>query len=69
MEFCAWLPGRRVVRQTTTDEDEITLVFDNGTSCRMVSAKSDATPGYSECTPGSDGHLLPPRVFVTEGER
>lgn len=64
-EFCVWLQGRRVVSDTGEGDDATqTLTFDDGSVAELTSEKTDGSPGYSEYTPGSDGHLKTPTVRV-----
>lgn len=65
-EFCEWLQGRRVIG-VVEEESETRLTFDDGSVAMLASTKSDPTPGYSEYTPGSDGHLTLPMVRVLDG--
>lgn len=65
-DFCDWLKGRRVVREYVGDEGVTILTFEDGSQAYLTSQKSEPTLGYSELTPGSDGHLLPPFVSVEE---
>lgn len=67
-EFCVWLQGREVVQARAVDDYVQKLVFSDGFVAELRSTKSDPTGGYSEYTPGSDGHLTPPEVRVS-GER
>lgn len=64
-EFCKWLAGKRVVQETCCD-GHVRIDFDDGSSATVSSDQSDPTPGWSEVTPGSDGHLLPPTVTIEE---
>lgn len=67
-EFCQWLDGRRVSRETLGSElHEVVLDFEDGAQAALVSRKTDGSPSYSDYTPGSDGHLIMPAVFVREG--
>lgn len=63
--FCTWLSSRRVV-QEEEEGNLVRLTFDDGAVATLSSDKTDPTPGWSEVTPGSDGHLVPPRVMVEE---
>ncbi len=66
-EFCEWLQGKRVVWESPSHDSEKTVLsFSDGTVAVLTSAKSEGSPGYSEYTPGSDGHLVPPTVIVEE---
>lgn len=68
-EFCAWLQGKRVMGDSGPgDHDSVqTLHFNDGSSAELTSEKTDGTPGYSEWTPGSSGHLKTPTVRVRAG--
>jgi hypothetical protein len=61
--FCSWIGARRVSAEQHCD-DHVVLFFDDGAVARLVSEKTEATPGFSEYTPGSDGHLTTPTVTV-----
>lgn len=64
-EFCDWIQGKRVVR-TYEQEDYTVLEFGDGSQAKMTSAKTEGSPGYSELTPGSEGHLTTPEVDVLD---
>lgn len=66
-QFCTWLGGRRVVREIS-EGSHVHLTFSDGAVATLSSDKTDATPDWSEITPGSDGHLLPPSVMVEESQ-
>lgn len=66
-DFCLWLQDKRVAHDTGDSEwtDGVqTLTFADGSVAEMRSEKTDGSPGYSEYTPGSDGHLVTPKVRV-----
>lgn len=65
VEFCEWIRNKRVVASADIDEDH-KLYFDDGSEALMCSLMTDGSPGYSEMTPGSDGHLTVPMVFIKE---
>ncbi len=68
-DFCAWVAGRRVAQEIHINDDAcVVLTFEDGARATIASDQTDATSGWSEVTPGSDGHLLPPWVTVEEGE-
>lgn len=68
-EFCEWLQGKRVVGDTGPDKysDVQTLTFNDGSVAELRSVMTEGSPGYSEYTPGSDGHLTTPTVRVKAG--
>ncbi len=66
-EFCQWLVGRRVSKETPGyNLDEVVLDFEDGAQAVLVSRMTEGSRGYSDYTPGSDGHLIMPAVFVRE---